>query len=221
MDSQKLLRTLTIIFIVILSVLLIQRFRDFSYNLPTHKPCCVTSGCKCGENCKCNKMDTKLINLWMQHFLYTKLVIDAFFDTKKSVKQHSDRLLQNQRDIGDHMREMFGLQVGDTITKELTKHIEIASKLLAAVKSGNRVDQKKLIGEFYANANDIGVYLDELLKTQKYAHHMKMHIKTLIDNVLAHVTAISTDNYHKDIQTLDVYTDAGIEMAFDMAADVM
>ena len=154
-----------------------------------------------------------LIKLWVHHLLYTRLVVMAFLSDDKSINSLMNRLMKNQHDIGDLMGIKYGSKVGHTITNELVKHITIAGSVLAAVKANDKAAQTKSIKEFYDNANNIGVYLDKLMYTNVFAHHMKMHIETLVNDVIAY----STKQYDSDIKLLDTYVNAGLDMAFDMA----
>lgn len=167
--------------------------------------------CPCGANCQCNKIDKTMIKLWVQHLLYTRLVIMAFFTNDKSFNDLMNRLMKNQRDIGDLMGKIYGFQVGQTISNALLKHIMIAGKVLIAIKS-NDIGQNT-INEFYDNALNIGIYLDKLTHTNKFVNHMKIHIASLINNIVAY----TNKNYVMDISTLDIYVNSGLDMAFDMA----
>jgi hypothetical protein len=151
--------------------------------------------------------------LWVQHFLYTRLAVEAFFSNSAELDTIITRLMKNQQDIGNAFGDVYGSGVGATIASELTTHIQIAVELLKAIKSKNNANIQEVTKRFYDNAQTIGNYLDILTQSDgTFHHHLKMHIDTLLANVGAYVHK----EYSKDIVTLDKYFDAGIDMAFDM-----
>jgi len=171
--------------------------------------------CGCGDHCPCkdkNNTTRKMVKVWTQHFIYTRLVMMAYFSDSPELNDLVNRLLENQQDIGKLMSELYGTAAGGTIAIELTKHITIAEKVLKAVRYGASDEQANAIEEFYANAKVIGDYLDKLLRTNKFKHHLYMHIKLLVDDVIAY----TSKNYPNDIKALDLYVNAGLDMAFDM-----
>jgi len=204
---------LNIIYVLLFICIVYYVYRCYAtVNTEGFEPCHACSKklpCQCN---KFNKFNKELIKVWVSHLLYTRLVCMAFLTDDRSLSSLVDRLLQNQKDIGKIMENKYGSEVGKTITDALVKHITIATAVLTAVKSNNKVEQIKSIDEFYSNANDIGIYLDKLLHVTKFTHHMKIHIKSLVDDVLA----FKNYNYQGDIQKLDIYVDAGLDMVFDM-----
>ena len=161
-----------------------------------------------------------LTKVWTQHFVYTRLAVEAFFTGSPELPAILQKLKQNQIDIGAVFGDIYGPEVGSTITAELTKHINLAVALLKALKTGDSKSISKAKSDFYANAKFIGDYLDILTaKTgpetkvgSRFRHHMIMHIDTLIANV----TAFVAKDYRRDVETLDAYLNAGIGMVFDM-----
>lgn len=197
-----------IIAIIILIIIVYSYYNDTRGNT-------TKSSCSCGQNCQCNRVNKKIIELWAQHLLYTRLVLISFFNDDNELALLTKRLEQNQYDIGDYFSRLFNKNVGNTVTSELLQHIAIATNVLKSVKDGDPKMQKYYIDEFYKNADSIGIYLDHLFKNNDctFKHHMKMHIDTLVANVVAY----TSKNYNEDIKSLDKYVNAGLDMAFEMA----
>jgi hypothetical protein len=175
-------------------------------------------------------MDDKkaLIKAWVSHFLYTKLVAGALFSNSSKLNAIKDRLIQNQKDIGDIIGERFGDNAKFVITQELTKHIQIASELLLAIKNKDEHSIELFTKEFYYNAEAIGDYLDNLYSTHTHhryyntIHHdhdhtFKDHMHDHISSLMDHITKSLGNDAHDDISSLDTYFDHGMDMAFDMA----
>jgi hypothetical protein len=163
-------------------------------------------------NAKRRAFNENLIKLWVQHLIYTRLVVMAFLSGSPELTDLSNRLMQNQKDIGQLMGTVFGKNVGDAITNVLTKHIQITVQVLTAVKSNDKINQDTTIKAFYQNADDIGKYLDQLYRTNIFRQHLKMHIQLLIQNVVDY----ANKDYAADIKSFDNYVNAGVKMASDM-----
>jgi hypothetical protein len=219
----------TIIIIVLLLIIIYKLYiidnETFSMSTPKKD-----IGCSCGgpsqETCSCNKIDKNIVDLWVFHFLYTRLVMMDFLKngsegsgskSKAFLTSYTKRLIQNQKDIGTAFGKLYGEKVGAAITTELEKHISLAVKVLTSLKE-DRSDLKENIAQFYKNADDIGRYLDKLFGNENpvFQHHMKSHIDTLLANSKAYFSGDAAS----DISTLDSYFNSGMEMAFDMTAKV-
>lgn len=153
----------------------------------------------------------KFMNAWVQHLFYTRLIYMAFFADAKSLPSIQQKLLQNQKDIGNLFAQMYGKKVGDDITKALTEHIQIAVEVLTAIREEE--DAESTLDKFYQNAEDIGKYLDNLKGTNGlFTRHMKTHIDTLVKSVDAFIK----NDFQNDIKFNDQYLNSGVKMAYDM-----
>ena len=194
MTNEHILKIVLIILIIVIVYLL------YIYN---------KNKCKCSGH----RNLLRMTQLWVDHLFYTRLVVEAFLQNNASLPSLKQRLLQNQKDIGNEFTCLYGPQVGNTVTKLLTEHILDAVQVLDAIKTKNSAAQTEALKKFYANANEIGRTLDQLKGTNGiFAHHMKMHIDTLVESV----TAYNKKNYKEDISASNKYLGAGIKMAFDI-----
>jgi hypothetical protein len=160
--------------------------------------------CKCNGHCPKGKLFTSA-KLWLDHLLYTRLVIMGILEDRNDLKENLARLMKNQEDIA----LLFGKEA-PAVEKLLKEHITLAGKVVGDVKTsspGTNADIKAL----YANADQIGNYLDSKAGGKEFKHHMRMHIDTLL--------AMAKDEFAKKdaVKSTDEYTTAGMKMAFDMA----
>src|SRR4030095_14030441 len=72
----------------------------------------------------------KLRDLWQDHGLYTRNVILNIIDDLPGTNESVARLLQNQDDIGNLIKPVYGEEAGNNLTKLLREHIVIAAGLL-------------------------------------------------------------------------------------------
>lgn len=144
-----------------------------------------------------------LRTLWDDHVFWTRMyIVESVADlpTKDATAQ---RLLQNQADMGKAFAAYYGEDTGAQLTKLLQDHILGAVAVLDAAKAGDQAALETANAAWYANGDDIAVFLNSLnpdnwpLDTLKSA--MKMHL----DQTLAEATAQLTGDYPASIADFD------------------
>lgn len=111
-------------------------------------------------------MTTKEVNLyktmeklWMEHVWWTReYLLDAIGNAPQT-SLVAAKLLQNQVDIGNAIKPVYGNAAGEQLTSLLKTHIMGAVNLVAAAKSGNKAAFDKANTEWYANADQIAEFL--------------------------------------------------------------
>ena len=76
--------------------------------------------------------------LWEDHITWTRLAIVSFAAGLPDLQATEDRLLANQKDIGDAIKPYYGRKAGNELTRLLREHITGAVALLQAAKSGDQ-----------------------------------------------------------------------------------
>ncbi len=99
--------------------------------------------------------------LWVDHVTWTRLFIVSFVGEMPDLQATTDRLLQNQVDIGDAVKPFYGDAAGDQLAALLEEHILIAADLLGAAKAGDDVVFEKANEAWYANAQEIAGFLHQ------------------------------------------------------------
>ena len=97
--------------------------------------------------------------LWSDHVAYTRLFIVAAAANSPDKDATTQRLLQNQADIGNAVGEFYGRDAGNKLTALLKEHILIAANIVTAAKAG---DDAKVTSEnkrWRDNATDIARFL--------------------------------------------------------------
>jgi hypothetical protein len=97
--------------------------------------------------------------LWEDHITWTRLAIVSLANNLPDTNSTVDRLLQNQVDIGNAIKPFYGDAAGDQLTALLRDHILIAAEIIQDAKAGNTAAMNDAIARWYANADDIAVFL--------------------------------------------------------------
>src|SRR5687767_9843152 len=76
--------------------------------------------------------------LWSDHVAYTRLFIVNAAAGSPDKDATTQRLLQNQTDIGNAVADFYGREAGDKLTTLLKDHILIAASIVTAAKAGDQ-----------------------------------------------------------------------------------
>ncbi|MCO6496648.1 MAG: hypothetical protein J5I50_03185, partial [Chitinophagaceae bacterium] len=131
------------------------------------------------DNTEYNTLISKMQGLWSDHMQWTYGTVDAFFNNQSSLNSSLERLLQNQKDIGDAIVPYYGKAAGDALTELLTTHINEAVPVLTAAKEGNSAALEAALADWYLNAKEIGDFLANAnphWAQTEMRDMMKMHI---------------------------------------------
>src|ERR1051325_338378 len=97
--------------------------------------------------------------LWSDHVAYTRLfIVDAAGGTADK-NATTQRLLQNQTDIGNAASEFYGRAAGDRLTALLKDHILIAANIVTAAKAGDNAKVSSENKRWHDNATDLAKFL--------------------------------------------------------------
>jgi hypothetical protein len=97
--------------------------------------------------------------LWSDHVAYTRLFIVDAVAGSADKDAHTQRLLQNQTDIGNAVAGFYGRAAGDKLTSLLKDHILIAANIVAAAKAGDNAKVASENKRWHDNATDLAKFL--------------------------------------------------------------
>ena len=97
--------------------------------------------------------------LWEDHVTWTRLVIVSTAANLPDLEPTTQRLLQNQTDIGNAIKPFYGDAAGDKLTQLLRTHILGAAEVLAAAKANDATRLEKAKKDWYANGHEIAAFL--------------------------------------------------------------
>ena len=102
---------------------------------------------------------TDMRRLWEDHVTWTRLFIVSALDGAADTDATAQRLLQNQTDIGNAIKPLYGDAAGAGLTALLRDHILTAADLLGAAKAGDKAKVTTTNARWYANADEIAGFL--------------------------------------------------------------
>ena len=162
--------------------------------------------------------------LWEDHITWTRVFIISAVAGLPDKDAATQRLLQNQVDIGDAIKPYYGAAAGDQLTALLKDHILIAADVVAAAKAG---DQPKLADanrRWSANADQIADFLSKANPKSWPAGEMRAmmrdHLKLTTDEAVARLhgdwagDVNAYDEVHRQILHMADMLSAGIANQF-------
>jgi hypothetical protein len=162
--------------------------------------------------------------LWEDHVTWTRLYIVSAAADLPDKDATTQRLLQNQVDIGNAVKGFYGDAAGTQLTTLLKDHILEAAAVLTAAKAGDNAGVQAASDKWYANANDIAAFLSSAnskfwpLDTLKMA--MKMHLDQTLTEAVDHLKGSYTadtadyDKVHEHILAMADVLSGGIASQF-------
>jgi len=165
--------------------------------------------------------------LWEDHITWTRCFIVSAGTLPTDLPDRgptTDRLLQNQVDLGNVIRTFYGDRAGDDVTALLTQHIVLAAQIIDSAKAGDTVAQQEAIDAWYDNADQIAAYLHRLnpqnwpVKTLRslLTRHLDLTLTEAVDRLQGRYAADVADYepVHAEILTLADALSAGIIAQF-------
>jgi hypothetical protein len=138
--------------------------------------------------------------LWTDHVTWTRLYIVSAVAGLPDTKATTDRLLQNQVDIGNAVGEFYGKPAGDQLTALLRTHITTAAELVGAAKAGDAAKTADAKKRWYDNANEIAAFLAKANPKNWPEATLQAAMKTHLDQTLDEATHRIKGAYDEDIK---------------------
>lgn len=89
------------------------------------------------ESTKGTALHDAMRRLWEDHIIWTRVFIISAAADLPDKAAATDRLLQNQVDIGNAIKPYYGESAGNKLTTLLKEHITTAAEIVAAAKAGD------------------------------------------------------------------------------------
>ena len=162
-----------------------------------------------------------MLRLWVDHVTWTRLFIVSFAAALPDLEPTTDRLLQNQVDIGNAIKPFYGKQAGNQLTDLLTDHILTAAKLLQAAKAGDTAAFDSARAAWYANARDIAAFLHQANPRNWPLADMRSMMKTHLDLTLQEAAQQLGGDFAASVATYDKVETEILLMANMLSAGIV
>lgn len=164
-----------------------------------------------------DELRTNMRKLWEDHVTWTRNVICCLVDDLPGADQAVKRLLQNQDDIGNAIKPVYGEKAGNKLTALLHDHINISADVVKAAKASDNAALDAANKKWYANADEISAFLSKANPNWKLADMKKMmhdHLKLTTDEAVARIKK----DYNADVAAYDKVHNEILQMS-DMLSD--
>ncbi|MFF2175113.1 hypothetical protein ACFVT8_01390 [Lysinibacillus sp. NPDC058147] len=157
--------------------------------------------------------------LWMEHVNWTRMTIISIVFGLPDLPFVQERLLQNATDLGNCLRPFYGDQIADRYAELIKEHLLIAAQLVTAAAKGDTATADAKEKEWYRNADDIAIFLNQINPYLSVEEVQKMFYTHLALTKKEAVTMIQK-NYQEDIQVFDDIEAEALAMS-DMIASAI
>jgi hypothetical protein len=141
--------------------------------------------------------------LWEDHITWTRLFIISALDDLPDRDATTNRLLQNQTDIGNAIKPFYGDAAGDQLTALLRDHILIAADVVTAAKAGDSGRLQSRMADWQANADQIADFLAQANPDAWNQAEMRSMMRQHLDLTTAEVVARLNGDWGGDVAAYD------------------
>lgn len=164
------------------------------------------------------KLRADMRKLWEDHITWTRVYIISAAANLEDQKAAAGRLLQNQTDIGDAIKPIYGEAAGTKLTALLKDHITIATELIAAAKAGDAAKKADATDPWNRNADEIASFLSAANPKHWPAAEMKKMMHDHLDLTTQEVVARLSKDWAGDVVAYDKVHEEILRMA-DMLSE--
>ena len=141
--------------------------------------------------------------LWEDHITWTRLFIVSALGDLPDKGATTDRLLQNQTDIGNAIKPFYGDAAGTKLTSLLRDHILIAADIVTAAKAGDTAKLDASKAKWTANADDIATFLSSANSKNWPLADMKMMMHDHLAATTVELEARLKQDWKADVAAYD------------------
>ena len=158
-------------------------------------------------------------SLWEEHVAWTRMAIISLTFNLPDIDFVLTRLLRNATDMGNMIRRLYGDVVAETYGNLIKEHLLIAADLVKAAIAGDEQAAMTAEQKWYANADEIAVFLNSInpYLTEEAVREMFYHH---LDLTKQEAVAMINKDYQKYIEVYEEIEKQARHMA-DTISDAM
>ena len=159
--------------------------------------------------------------LWEDHIVWTRqFIVSAVADAPDKAAA-TERLLQNQVDIGNAVKSFYGDAAGEKLTALLKEHIVTAADVVAAAKANDTAKLQDASKRWNANADEIATFLSGANPKAWPLADMKKMMHEHLDLTTAEAVARLHGDWAADIAAYDKVHTQILHMADMLSAGII
>jgi hypothetical protein len=151
--------------------------------------------------------------LWEDHITWTRVFIISAAADLPDKPAATERLLQNQVDIGNAIKPYYGDAAGEKLTTLLKEHITTAAEVVAAAKANDKAKLDDANKRWFANADQIADFLSGANPKNWPAGEMRSMMRDHLNLTTAEVVARLKGDWAADIAAYDKVHEQILHMA--------
>jgi hypothetical protein len=159
--------------------------------------------------------------LWEDHITWTRLFIVEAVGDLPDKGATTERLLQNQVDIGNAIEPYYGDAAGEKLTSLLKTHITTAAELVTAAKANDTAKMSDAKNRWYANADEIATFLSGANPKSWPPAEMKQMMREHLDLTANEVVAHLKRDWVADVAAYDQVHGQILRMADMLSAGIV
>jgi hypothetical protein len=159
--------------------------------------------------------------LWEDHITWTRVFIISAVADLPDKGAATERLLQNQVDIGNAVKPYYGDAAGEKLTALLKEHITTAAEVAAAAKANDTAKMADANRRWFANADAIAALLSGANPKNWPAAEMKQMMHDHLNLTTDEVKARLKGDWAADIAAYDKVHEQILHMADMLSAGII
>ncbi len=173
------------------------------------------------ESTKGMALHDAMRKLWEDHIIWTRVFIISAVADLPDKAAATERLLQNQVDIGNAIKPYYGDAAGDKLTTLLKEHITTAAEIVTAAKAGDKPKQDDATKRWLANADQIADFLSNANPKNWPQAEMRKMMREHLNLTTEEVVARLQGNWAADIAAFDKVHQQILHMADMLSAGIV
>jgi hypothetical protein len=165
-----------------------------------------------------DQLRLEMRELWEDHIGWTRHFIVSALADLPDKQATTERLLQNQKDIGNAIKPFYGDAAGTKLTGLLEEHILIAADIVTAAKAGDTTKLEADKQRWSANADQIATFLSGANPKHWPAADMKSMMNDHLATTTAVLEARLREDWKADVAAYERVHEQILEMS-DMLAE--
>jgi len=166
-------------------------------------------------------LNNAMRKLWEEHITWTRVFIISAVAGLPDKDAATQRLLQNQADIGNAIKPFYGNAAGDQLTALLKDHIVIAADVVTAAKANDKPKLDDANKRWTDNADQIAAFLSKANPKNwpetEMRTMMREHLKLTTNEAVARIQG----DWAADVKAYDAVHEQILHMADGLSMGIV